>query len=57
MGRMFSVAGPNLGLSKQQPGCAIAVVGISEAEGEVKISVDRMEKKALGWGLSSLSIS
>lgn len=40
MERMFSLAGPNLGLSKQQPGCAIAVVWTSEADGEVNISVD-----------------
>lgn len=57
MGRMSFVAGRDLGLSKQQSERAMAVVGPSEADGEVKVPVDSMEKKALDWGLFSLSIS
>lgn len=57
MGRVSFVAGPDLGLSKQQSERAMAVVGPSEADGEVKVPVDSSEKKALHWGLFSLSIS
>lgn len=56
MGRMSFVAGPDLGLSMQQSERAMAVVGPSEADGEVEVPVDSSEK-TLHWGLFSLSIS
>lgn len=46
-GRMSSVAGLDLGLSKQQSGHARDVVG---AHGEGKFPVDRIEEKAPGGG-------
>lgn len=57
MGRMSFVAGPDLGLSMQQSERAMAVVGPSEADGEVEVPVDSSEKKTLHWGLFPLSIS